>query len=449
MIHKFQSNGFNIVLDVNSGSVHIFDVLTYKMLDYWPDENKILNEFSTHPEEKIRECIDEIKQLESDGLLFTKDYEPPDISNYKPVIKAMCLHIAHACNLKCKYCFADEGSYHGKSALMSLEVGKKAIDFLIENSGNRKNLEVDFFGGEPLLNFDVVKKIVDYGRSQEKIHNKNFRFTMTTNGVLLDDEKINYLNENMYNVVLSIDGRKEINDKMRQKPDGTSSYDVIMPNFKKFAKLRGDKNYYVRGTFTHSNLDFANDILHLYNEGFDQISVEPVVAQNNLDYALQDDDMQKIFDEYDRLTKIMLDKIGSKDQFNFFHFMIDLDNGPCFAKRVIGCGAATEYLAVAPNGDLYPCHQFVGMDNFKMGNVFDNKLNQQIKNEFNMCNVYTKSECKDCWAKFYCSGGCSANAYNFNKDIYKPYEYACKLQRKRLECALTIKAAKFQNENGD
>lgn len=447
MIHKFQSNGFNIVLDVNSGSVHIFDDLTYKILDYWPNEDDIFSNF-TYPENEIRECINEIKELEKNGLLFTKDFAPPDIDNYKPVIKAMCLHIAHACNLKCKYCFADEGSYHGKNSLMSFEVGKKSIDFLIRNSGNRKNLEVDFFGGEPLLNFDVVKKIVDYARNQEKNHNKQFRFTMTTNGVLLDDEKINYLNENMYNVVLSIDGRKEINDKMRQKPDGSSSYDCIMPNFKKFAKLRKEKNYYVRGTFTHNNLDFANDIFHFNDEGFNQISVEPVVAESSLDYALKDEDLQKIFDEYDRLTKIMLD---NKRKFNFFHFMLDLDNGPCFAKRVIGCGAATEYLAVAPSGDLYPCHQFVGIDEFKMGNVDSDQLNQQIKNKFNSCNVYTKPKCNECWAKFYCSGGCSANAFNFNKNIYEPYEYACKLQRKRLECALTIKAAKSltNSKSGD
>lgn len=446
MIHKFKSNGFNIVLDVNSGSVHIFDNLTYKILDYWPNERNVFVNLNMHPENEIRECIDEIKELEKNGLLFTKSFVPHDLNNYNPVIKAMCLHIAHACNLKCKYCFADEGSYHGENALMSFEVGKKSVDFLIKNSGKRKNLEVDFFGGEPLLNFDVVKKIVAYARQQEKIYSKQFRFTMTTNGVLLDNEKIDYLNENMYNVVLSVDGRKEVNDNMRQKFDGSSSYDCIIPNFQKFVALRKDKNYYVRATFTHHNLDFVNDILHLNNLGFDQISVEPVVAGSNADYVLQENDLRKIFDEYDRLTKIML---CNKKKFNFFHFMIDLDNGPCFAKRAIGCGAATEYLAVSPNGDLYPCHQFVGLPEFKMGNVSSDELNQRIKNNFNSCNVYTKSKCNDCWAKFYCSGGCSANAFGFNKNIYEPYDYACKLQKKRLECALVIKAAKILNKIGD
>ncbi len=437
MIHKFQSNGFNLVLDVNSGAVHIFDELTYKILDFWPNEQKIFENLKTFPQSEIQEGINEIKELQKNGLLFTEDFAPPDLKNYKPVIKAMCLHVAHACNLKCKYCFAQEGSYHGENSLMSFDVGKHAIDFLIKNSGNRKNLEIDFFGGEPLLNFDVVKKIVDYARSQEKIYDKNFRFTMTTNGILLDDEKIDYLNENMYNVVLSIDGRKSVNDNMRQKPDGSSSYDCIIPKFQKFAKLRGEKNYYVRGTFTHYNLDFVEDILHLNDLGFDQISVEPVVAAPSENYALQENDLPIIFDQYDRLTKIMLD---GKRNFNFFHFMLDLDNGSCFAKRVVGCGAATEYLAVAPNGDLYPCHQFVGIKNFKMGNVADNELNQQIKNDFNSCNVYSKIKCNSCWAKFFCSGGCSANAFNFNKNIFEPYDYACELQKKRLECALVIKA---------
>ena len=444
MIHKFKSNGFNIVLDVNSSSVHVFDDISFEILDYWPDEKIIYDRLKNYPVEQIRECIDEIKTLIDQGLLFTNDAEEPNFNDYKPVIKAMCLHIAHACNLKCKYCFAQEGSYHGKNSLMSFEVGKQAIDFLIRNSGNRKNLEVDFFGGEPLLNFDVVKKIVEYGRQQEKMFNKLFRFTMTTNGVLLDDEKINYLNENMHNVVLSIDGRKNINDMMRPKADGTGSYDTIMPNFKKFASVRGDKYYYVRGTFTHNNLDFVNDILHLNDEGFEQISVEPVVAENSAPYHLSEDDLTKIFSEYDRLTKIMID---GKRKFNFFHFMIDLDNGPCFAKRVVGCGAGTEYLAVAPNGDFYPCHQFVGLPDFKMGNVSKNKINEQIRNNFHGCHVFSKEKCRNCWAKLYCSGGCSANAFNFNGDIYQPYEFACKLQRKRLECALTVKAARAMQNN--
>ena len=451
MIHKFKSGNLNIVLDVNSNALHVFDDLSYKILDYWPDEKKILKELkNNYALEEIKECIDEIKNLEEQGLLFTQDIAPENfnLENYEPVIKAMCLNIAHACNLKCKYCFAEEGNYHGENALMNFETGKQAIDFLIKNSGSRKNLEIDFFGGEPLLNFEVIKKIIDYARKQEKNHNKNFRFTITTNGVLLDEEKIDYINQNMFNVVLSLDGRKEINDRMRISKNNSGSYDIIVPNFLKLISKRQTQNYYVRGTFTHHNLDFTKDILHLYNLGFKNISMEPVVADKNFDYALKPEDLKKILLEYDSLLKIMSE---NNNAFNFFHFMIDLSNGPCFAKRIIGCGAGTEYVAVAPNGDFYPCHQFVGLDDFRMGNVFDQENTKKyfaIREKFKACNIYNKKKCLSCWAKFYCSGGCAAHAYNSNKNIYKPYDYACELQKKRLECALALKSLeKLKNQN--
>ena len=452
MIHIFKSGNLNIVLDVNSNALYVFDDLSYNILDYWPDQKKIFSELkNNYSREEIQECIDEIKNLEDEGLLFTKDFAPEDynLKNYEPVIKAMCLNIAHACNLKCKYCFAEEGNYHGKKSLMSFEVGKQAIDFLIQNSKTRKNLEIDFFGGEPLLNFDVVKKIISYAREQEKIYDKNFRFTITTNGVLLDQEKIDYINKNMFNVVLSLDGRKKTHDKMRPSKNNSGSYDIIVPNFLKFISQRGTKNYYVRGTFTHYNLDFTEDILHLYNLGFKNISMEPVVADENCDYALKKQDLNKIFSEYDKLLKIMIE---NNQAFNFFHFMIDLNNGPCFAKRIVGCGAGTEYIAVDPIGDFYPCHQFVGLQDFKIGNVFDKDKSEKyfdIRKKFKACNIGNKKKCQKCWAKFYCSGGCIANAYNSNKNLYEPYDYACELQKKRLECALTLKAIQALKNNSE
>ncbi len=357
------------------------------------------------------------------------------------VVKALCLHIAHDCNLACRYCFAEEGEYHGRRAVMSYEVGKAALDFLIKNSGNRRNLEVDFFGGEPLMNFEVVKKLVAYGREQEKIHNKNFRFTLTTNGVLLNDEIMEFANQEMANVVLSIDGRKEVNDRMRPFRKGAGSYDLIVPKFQKFAESRNQEKYYVRGTFTHNNLDFSEDVLHLADLGFRQISVEPVVAEPTESYALQEEDLPRLFEEYDRLAQELIRRQKENRGFHFFHFMIDLEGGPCVAKRLSGCGSGTEYLAVTPWGDLYPCHQFVGNEEFLMGNVTEGVKNLQLQKEFKSCNVYAKEKCRNCFAKFYCSGGCAANSWNFHGSITDAYDIGCELQKKRIECAIMIKAA--------
>lgn len=449
MIHKYKMNNYNIVLDVFSGAVHIVDDVVYDIIDYF--ENKNMDEIKNilkdkYDENEINEAYEEIKTLKENEVLFTEDiYEDmiPQINKRQPVVKALCLHIAHDCNLKCSYCFAEEGEYHGKRQLMSLEVGKKAIDFLIKNSGNRKNLEIDFFGGEPLLNFEVVKEIVKYARSLEDKYNKNFRFTITTNGILLNDEIIEFINKNMHNVVLSIDGRKEINDKMRKRFDGSGSYDKIVPNFIKVAQSRNQNNYYVRGTFTRNNLDFSEDVIHLAELGFKQISVEPVVTEITQDYALKEEDIEKLFKEYEKLALKMIEMKKEGKGFNFFHFMIDLSGGPCIAKRLSGCGSGTEYLAVTPEGDLYPCHQFVGMNEFKMGTVYEGVQNKQIRDKFENCNVYTKPDCKKCWAKFYCSGGCLANSYNMRNDLLLPYEIGCELQRKRTECAIMIKAAEL------
>lgn len=449
MIHKYKMNNYNIVLDVFSGAVHIVDDVVYDVIDYF--ENKNMDEIKNilkdkYDKNEINEAYEEIKTLKENEVLFTEDiYEDMilQINKRQPVVKALCLHIAHDCNLKCSYCFAEEGEYHGKRQLMSLEVGKKAIDFLIKNSGNRKNLEIDFFGGEPLLNFEVVKEIVKYARSLEDKYNKNFRFTITTNGILLNDEIIEFINKNMHNVVLSIDGRKEVNDKMRKRFDGSGSYDKIVPNFIKVAQSRNQNNYYVRGTFTRNNLDFSEDVIHLAELGFKQISVEPVVTEITQDYALKEEDIEKLFKEYEKLALKMIEMKKEGKGFNFFHFMIDLSGGACIAKRLSGCGSGTEYLAVTPEGDLYPCHQFVGMNEFKMGTVYEGVQNKQIRDKFENCNVYTKPDCKKCWAKFYCSGGCLANSYNMRNDLLLPYEIGCELQRKRTECAIMIKAAEL------
>lgn len=447
MIHKYSMNGYNIVLDINSGAVHVVDDAVYSILDYYENFSKddiykkLKNRFDITV---LDEAFSEIESLKNDNLLFSEDeYEDiiPQINKRNPVVKALCLHIAHDCNLKCKYCFAEEGEYHGKRSLMSFEVGKKAIDFLIENSGNRKNLEVDFFGGEPLMNFDVVKQIVEYAKGIEKDKGKNFRFTITTNGVLLDDEILDYINKNMHNVVLSLDGRKEVNDKMRPKAGGQGTYENIVPKFQKTADSRNQNNYYVRGTFTAFNKDFSNDVIHMAELGFKQISVEPVVADSKEAYALKEDDLPELFEEYEKLAKKMLEMKKENKEFNFFHFMIDLTGGPCVAKRLIGCGSGTEYLAVTPEGDLYPCHQFVGKEEFRMGNVDEGIIKTEIREKFENLNVYTKPSCKKCWAKFYCSGGCAANSYNSNGDFISPYEIGCELQRKRTECAIMLKAA--------
>ena len=454
MLHKFSMNGINVLMDIYSGAVHAVDDVAYDIADLYPEmnadelEEKFADKYSR---EQIDEAVEELKELKDAGMLYTEDeYEGvlEQVKNRAPVVKALCLHVAHDCNLKCRYCFAEEGDYHGKRSLMSAEVGKKAIDFIIANSGKRRNLEVDFFGGEPLMNFDVVKEIVEYGREQEKLHDKNFRFTITTNGILLDDEKQKYINENMHNVVLSLDGRKEINDYMRPRAGGQGSYDIIVPKFQKLAESRNQTDYYLRGTFTHNNLDFSKDVFHIADDlGFKQVSVEPVVAEATESYAITEDDLDTIFEEYEKLAEQLYirHKTGEKD-FNFFHFMVDLTGGPCIAKRLSGCGSGTEYLAVTPEGDLYPCHQFVGQEEYKIGSVYNGIENTDIREEFANCNVYTKPDCKKCWAKFYCSGGCMANACHYAGDIMGTYEIGCKLQRKRIECAIMIKAKLMLDE---
>ncbi|WP_343309792.1 thioether cross-link-forming SCIFF peptide maturase [Blautia celeris] len=448
MIHRYKNNGYNIVLDVNSGSVHVVDEVVYDMvglLDEGKSEEEILTALKDrYQEEDIKTALEECAVLKKEQMLFTEDVYEKAIDSFKDrptVVKALCLHIAHDCNLACRYCFAEEGEYHGRRAMMSYEVGKQALDFLIANSGNRKNLEVDFFGGEPLMNWKVVKDLVAYGRSQEKIHNKHFRFTLTTNGVLLNDEIMEFANKEMDNVVLSIDGRREVHDFMRPFRKGAGSYDLVVPKFQKFADSRGQKKYYARGTFTRHNLDFSKDVLHLADLGFEQISVEPVVADEKEEYALQWEDVPKICEEYDKLAKEIIKREKEGRGFNFFHFMIDLTGGPCVYKRLSGCGSGTEYLAVTPWGDLYPCHQFVGEEKFLMGNVWDGVQKPEIRDAFKECNVYAKEKCRECFARFYCSGGCAANSYNFHGSINDVYDLGCELQRKRVECAIMIKAA--------
>ncbi len=452
-IHQFRNNGYNIVMDISSGSVHVVDDLVYDAVEeisahgerkYKKEEIVSLLK-NRYNEENIQSALKEIDELISEGLLFTEDdYEDYiiDFKKRKTVVKALCLHIAHDCNLACRYCFAEEGEYHGRRALMGLDVGKKALDFLVANSGNRVHLEVDFFGGEPTMNWDVVKQLVEYGRSLEEPYNKKFRFTLTTNGVLLDDEMMEYCNREMSNVVLSLDGRREVNDKMRPTRNGQgSSYDIVVPKFKKFAKSRNQMNYYVRGTFTHENLDFSEDALHFADLGFKQMSIEPVVASPEDPYAIREEDLSKICAEYDRLAREYVKRKKEGRGFNFFHFMIDLNQGPCVAKRLSGCGSGTEYLAVTPWGDLYPCHQFVGDEDFLLGNVFDGITKQEICDEFKLCNVYAKEKCRECFARFYCSGGCAANSYKFHGDINDAYDIGCVMQKKRIECAIMIKAA--------
>ena len=453
MIHQYKNNGYNIVLDVNSGAIHVVDDVVYDVLPFLEKgetEEQVVEKLKDrYKEEDVREAVRECQELAKEGVLFTEDTYRPAIVDFKKrpvVVKALCLHIAHDCNLACRYCFAEEGEYHGRRALMSYETGKQALDFLIASSGNRRNLEVDFFGGEPLMNWQVVKDLVRYGREQEKIHDKKFRFTLTTNGVLLNDEVMEFCNKEMANVVLSIDGRKEVNDKMRPFRNGAGSYDLIVPKFQKFADSRNQEKYYVRGTFTRNNLDFSEDVLHLADLGFKQISVEPVVAKPDEPYALREEDLPKICEEYDKLAKIMVEREKKHEGFTFFHFMIDLSGGPCVYKRLSGCGSGTEYLAVTPWGDLYPCHQFVCEEKFLMGNVWEGITATDIQDEFKGCNVYAKEKCRDCFARFYCSGGCAANSYNFHGRIDDAYDLGCELQRKRVECAIMIKAALADQE---
>ncbi|MCJ7965849.1 thioether cross-link-forming SCIFF peptide maturase [Lachnospiraceae bacterium NSJ-171] len=448
MIHQYKSNGYNIVLDVESGAVHVVDDITYDVISLYEGNSadEIVSKLkSSYNMDEIRECISEVKELVEDGQLFTEDIYEPFVEKFKEkrqtVVKALCLHIAHDCNLACKYCFAEEGEYHGRRALMSFEVGKKALDFLVANSGNRVNLEVDFFGGEPLMNWDVVKQLVAYGRSLEKPNNKKFRFTLTTNGVLLNDEVMEFVNKEMSNVVLSLDGRKEVNDRMRPFRTGKGSYDLIVPKFQKLAESRNQTNYYIRGTFTRNNLDFSEDVKHFADLGFKQMSIEPVVGPEEDPYSIREQDLPQIMEEYDKLALEYIDRYKKGNGFNFFHFMIDLTQGPCVYKRLSGCGSGTEYLAVTPWGDFYPCHQFVGNEDFLMGNVDEGITKPEIVKEFGNCNVYSKEKCKNCFAKFYCSGGCAANSYNFHGTINDAYDIGCEMQRKRVECSIMIKAA--------
>lgn len=455
MIHRFKNNGYNIVLDVNSGCVHVVDDIAYDAIGLYDEGSCDICEtlMKNYPDEErkdIEELISDIDALKDKGELFSEDIYENYIAgagNRQTVVKALCLHIAHDCNLACKYCFAGEGEYHGRTALMSLETGKKALDFLVANSGARRNLEVDFFGGEPLMNFEVVRDIVRYGRELEKIHDKKFRFTLTTNGVLLNDEIMEFANQEMSNLVLSIDGRKEVHDNMRPSRNGKGSYDIILPKLKKAADSRKQTNYYVRGTFTHFNTDFSEDVLHLADLGFKQISVEPVVAPPSEDYAITEEDVPVICEQYDRLAAKMLEREREGRGFNFFHFMIDLTGGPCAYKRLSGCGSGTEYLAVTPWGDLYPCHQFVGNEQFLIGNIEEGIKKKDICADFKLCNVYSKPKCRDCFAKFYCSGGCAANAYNFHGSILESYDIGCMLQKKRVECALMLQAAHNEEDN--
>ena len=449
MIHRYQKKGLNFVLDVNSGAVHLLDDISYAVSGLL-DENmgdtcpqSIVDALSDYTAEDVREAYNELYELKKAGQLFAQD-DYIDVSRYIPVnapVKALCLHVAHDCNLRCKYCFASTGDFGQGRKIMPPEIAKKAIDFVIARSGVRHNIEVDFFGGEPLMAWDTVTQTVDYARSLEEKHNKKFRFTITTNGLLLDEDKRKYINENMDNCVLSLDGRREVNDEFRKTVAGTGSYDTIVPKFKALVDERDPNlDYYARGTFTSHNLDFAEDVLSIADAGFDRLSVEPVTADPGCGYDLTEDDLPKIEAEYDRLTDIMLERKKEGKPFTFFHFMVDLDQGPCVVKRLRGCGAGYEYVAVTPDGDIYPCHQFVGKDEFKQGSVLDQSFNMDIAQKFAGMNIYSRPKCQKCWAKFYCSGGCSAANYNMNHDMNDSYDLGCEMERKRLECAIAMRA---------
>ena len=458
MVHQYKLNGYNIVLDTCSGSVHTVDEVAYDVIamyaSHTPDEivTALLEKHKDKPDvtrEELLECIADVEALKAAGKLFSADvYEnlAIDYKNNSNVVKALCLHVAHTCNLNCSYCFASQGKYHGERALMSFEVGKQAFDFLIANSGTRRNLEVDFFGGEPTLNLDVVKQLVAYARSIEKQHNKNFRFTFTTNGMIMDDDLIDWLNKEMSNVVLSLDGRREINDHFRRDYAGKGSYDTIVPHFQRLVEKRGGKNYYVRGTFTHNNVDFTNDLFHMADLGFTELSMEPVVCPPGDPYALTEEDLPKLFEQYEILAKEMLKRKKEGKPFTFYHYMIDLKNGPCIYKRITGCGSGTEYMAVTPWGDLYPCHQFVGDEKYQLGNIWDGVTNKPVQDEFRACNAYARSECRDCWARMYCSGGCAANAYHATGSIGGVYKYGCELFKKRIECAVMMQVAEAEEQ---
>ncbi len=452
MIHQYKLLGYNIVLDICSGSVHAVDELAYDIISMFEQNDTaalvaaLSGKYEGVSDEEIAECCGQIAELKAQGQLFTEDTFEPMAGALKAktsgVIKALCLHIAHTCNLNCSYCFASQGKYHGERALMSYEVGKRALDFLIENSGSRRNLEVDFFGGEPLMNFDVVKRLVEYARSIEKEKGKNFRFTLTTNGVLVDDDVIDFADREMSNVVLSLDGRKEVHDRYRVDYAGNGSWDKIVPKFQRFVEARGGKNYYMRGTFTHANPDFLEDIKTMLDLGFSELSMEPVVAAADDLAALTEADKPIVMKQYEQLAELMLERDKEGKPFTFYHYMIDLKGGPCIYKRISGCGSGTEYMAVTPWGDLYPCHQFVGDEKFKLGDIWHGVDNTAVQDEFASCNVYAREECRDCWAKLYCSGGCAANAYHSTGSVKGIYKYGCDLFRKRMECAIAVAVAR-------
>ncbi len=456
MVHQYKLNGYNIVLDMASGSVHSVDDVAYDIIAMYKQATKeeIFNTITSRygvSRADVQECLEEVAALESAGKLFSEDaYEGMafDFKKRPTVIKALCLHVAHTCNLNCSYCFASQGKYHGERALMSFEVGKQALDFLIAHSGNRKNLEVDFFGGEPLMNWDVCKRLVAYAREQEPIHNKNFRFTLTTNGMLIDDDVIDFANREMSNVVLSLDGRREVHDRLRVDYAGKGSYDRIVPKFQKLVEARGGKNYYIRGTFTRHNLDFTNDLFHMADLGFSELSMEPVVCAPDDPEALREEDLPVLFEQYEILAREMIRRKREGRPITFYHYMIDLTGGPCIYKRITGCGSGTEYLAVTPWGELYPCHQFVGDEKYALGNIWDGITNESVRDQFKLVNAYARPECKDCWAKLYCSGGCAANAYHATGDIRGTYRYGCELFKKRMECAIMIQVAEHdQGQN--
>jgi uncharacterized protein len=454
MIHQYKLNGYNIVLDCASGAIHLVDELAYDIIarfeEYTDTEivREMLDKYAGDPEideGEIRECLDDVRELKEKGQLFSPDIfaaSAEELAGHnRAPIKALCLHVAHTCNLSCDYCFAAQGKYHGERALMSLETGKRALDFLVENSGNQKNLEVDFFGGEPLMNWDVVKGLVEYGRSLEKQSDKRFRFTLTTNGVLVNDEVIEFSNREFSNVVMSLDGRAEIHDLKRKTPNGQGSYELIVPKFQRFAKARGDGEYYIRGTYTSANPDFAEDVLHMADLGFDKLSMEPVVCAPDDPNALTSEDLPLLFEQYEKLSHAILESKKNNRPLTFYHYMLSLESGPCIYKRLSGCGSGTQYLAVTPNGELYPCHQFVGEEGFSMGNIWDGVTNIGLRDAFGGINAYSREECRGCWARLYCSGGCAANAFKASGDIKGVYEFGCELFRKRVECAIMLKIA--------
>ena len=457
MLHQYKLNGYNIVLDTCSGSVHSVDDVAYDIIGMYESSTKdeiidaMLKKYSDREDvtrEDLEACIEDVESLKNAGKLFTKDTYENLAGTFKErsgnVIKALCLHVAHTCNLNCSYCFASQGKYHGDRALMSFEVGKRALDFLVENSGTRTNLEVDFFGGEPLMNWDVVKQLVLYARSIEKEKHKNFRFTLTTNGMLIDDDVIDFANKEMSNVVLSLDGRKEIHDRLRVDYAGNGSYDKIVPKFQKLVEKRGGKNYYMRGTFTHANPDFTNDVFHMADLGFTELSMEPVVCAPGDPAGLTPEDIEIVKEQYEILAKDMLRREKEGKPITFYHYMLDLTEGPCIYKRISGCGSGTEYMAVTPWGDLYPCHQFVGEESYKLGNIYDGVTNEALRDEFRACNAYARPECKDCWAKLYCSGGCAANAFHASGSIRGVYKPGCELFMKRIECAIMMRVAESE-----